>query len=1196
MADELVANFSLNNTEFDALFEINANGAYWGAIQGELDNQLDLKDALDNLSGGIESNHQAIGEINTTINGYGDIVTYNVTDFATSAQGALADTALQPNDNISELTNDVGYITSASLPTVNNATITIQKNGSTVESFTLNQSNDETINLTIPTQTSDLTNNSGFITNLVNDLTNYYLKTDTYTKLEVQQLIASIPRFSVEVVSELPATGQPMTLYLVPKQGTAPDVYDEYVWITESESYELLGSTAVDLTGYIKNTATGSNSLTIMGTAATSSGAINIGSGATSSSSGYSISMGYSAKGTGASSVALGRGASSSGNTSVAIGRDASSTGAFAIQLGKGTNSTGSTFAVGFNGTNYQMLDGSTGLIPDARISSNIARTSAIPTVDQTYDGTSTNAQSGTAVAGAISTKQNTLTAGNNITISGDTISATDTTYTAGTGIDITNGVISNTQTSAEWGNITGTLANQTDLIAALNLKQDLLTSDNAGTDISIASGSGEAETVSGTGSVELELAVDDGLNSVTLTGGTVLDMDTIPDTYTRIEYLEATGTQYIDSGIAPNFANNKIKQTATVQYTTSNSSRELMGTNGYGFWGKNASNKIEAALGSVTVTDDALVKNVISWTTNPDGNALELKVNNNTYTSTASSFVDADYAYYVFALGIRVGSGAAASFFCHAKVWDYTIEVDDEVVCHLIPVKRISDNVLGMYDTVTGTFKTNAGTGTFTGGSDVVLPSPSNPVDLITNNGAITVSPNLFRTLGSTTTQGGVTFSPQPDGSVICSGTANAYYSYYLGRADFDPGTIDKITVAINGTFNASGNIVVDKFHVYSGSTSLGTISYTNWTQSLTVDIANDYPTADNIRVYLKRNSNTTTNAVIQPMAVKGSTNKSWKPYGKIYINGTTETVSDGNGNTATAENLLALPDYADTQELLTGAVNRQIAILAITGLENWTGSTSNNYFSLAKSAITPTPTDSSCAPLCTHLIGANTYTNTAGTIYFGTSYLNLNYNNQGGTSSSANMIAFRNWLKSQYANGTPVILIYPLDTATTETVTAQTLTTIEGDNTLTITQASINNLPISANYDKQGTTLISFTNDTGYITSASVGTLTDVSLDNLSNGQGLLYNSTTQKWENATISGGGGTVDQTYDGTSANAQSGVAIAGAGFLTSSSISNMQTTSNLVTSVSSSSTDSQYPSAKLFYDTCGDIETLINAL
>ena len=52
----------------------------------------------------------------------------------------------------------------------------------------------------------------------------------------------------------------------------------------------------------------------------------------------------------------------------------------------------------------------------------------------------------------------------------------------------------------------------------------------------------------------------------------------------------------------------------------------------------------------------------------------------------------------------------------------------------------------------------------------------------------------------------------------------------------------------------------------------------------------------------------------------------------------------------------------------------------------------------------------------------------------------------------------------------------------------------------------------------------------------------------------------------------------------------------GAGYITSSALSGYQTTANLVTSVSSSSTDSQYPSAKLFYDTCGDIETLINAL
>lgn len=43
-------------------------------------------------------------------------------------------------------------------------------------------------------------------------------------------------------------------------------------------------------------------------------------------------------------------------------------------------------------------------------------------------------------------------------------------------------------------------------------------------------------------------------------------------------------------------------------------------------------------------------------------------------------------------------------------------------------------------------------------------------------------------------------------------------------------------------------------------------------------------------------------------------------------------------------------------------------------------------------------------------------------------------------------------------------------------------------------------------------------------------------------------------------------------------------------------VSGFQTKSNLVTSVSSSSTDTQYPSAKLFYDTVGDISTILQEL
>ena len=40
--------------------------------------------------------------------------------------------------------------------TINNATITIQKNSTTVQSFTLNQASDETINITVPTTASDV--------------------------------------------------------------------------------------------------------------------------------------------------------------------------------------------------------------------------------------------------------------------------------------------------------------------------------------------------------------------------------------------------------------------------------------------------------------------------------------------------------------------------------------------------------------------------------------------------------------------------------------------------------------------------------------------------------------------------------------------------------------------------------------------------------------------------------------------------------------------------------------------------------------------------------------------------------------------------------------------------------------------------------------------------------------------------------
>ena len=90
--------------------------------------------------------------------------------------------------NVSAFTNDAGYITANQIPAqvnadwsassgaaqilnkptipaeANNAMLTIQRNGTSVGTFTANASTNKTINITVPTTTSELTNNSGYIT------------------------------------------------------------------------------------------------------------------------------------------------------------------------------------------------------------------------------------------------------------------------------------------------------------------------------------------------------------------------------------------------------------------------------------------------------------------------------------------------------------------------------------------------------------------------------------------------------------------------------------------------------------------------------------------------------------------------------------------------------------------------------------------------------------------------------------------------------------------------------------------------------------------------------------------------------------------------------------------------------------------------------------------------------------------------
>lgn len=83
-------------------------------------------------------------------------------------------------------------------------------------------------------------------------LQNYYTKTDTYNKTEVNGLISSISTGGFQVVSELPASGESNVIYLVSKSQTSEDnIYDEYIWV--NNDWELIGTTQIDLSNYVTN-------------------------------------------------------------------------------------------------------------------------------------------------------------------------------------------------------------------------------------------------------------------------------------------------------------------------------------------------------------------------------------------------------------------------------------------------------------------------------------------------------------------------------------------------------------------------------------------------------------------------------------------------------------------------------------------------------------------------------------------------------------------------------------------------------------------------------------------------------------------------------------------------------------------------------------------------------------------------------
>lgn len=242
--------------------EVHYNGSEdsWSVYFYRKDIQNILESEINTKQNKIDSSHKLSSDLVDDTNKTNKFVTAS----EKTTWGGKQD-ALVSGTNIKTINNE-SLLGSGNISIQGGGTGTdVQINGSSIVSNdvadiqvegTYNASTNKIATMSeIPTKVSDLSNDSGFITNTVNNLTNYYTKTNTYTKTEIDNLISAISTLDIEVVQTLPTQDiSTTTIYLVPKTPSTNDAYDEYIYV--NNSWEHIGSTEVDLTNYYTKTQT----------------------------------------------------------------------------------------------------------------------------------------------------------------------------------------------------------------------------------------------------------------------------------------------------------------------------------------------------------------------------------------------------------------------------------------------------------------------------------------------------------------------------------------------------------------------------------------------------------------------------------------------------------------------------------------------------------------------------------------------------------------------------------------------------------------------------------------------------------------------------------------------------------------------------------------------------------------------------
>ena len=191
--------------------------------------------------------------------------------------------------------------------------------------------------------------------------------------------------------------------------------------------------------------------------------------------------------------------------------------------------------------------------------------------------------------------------------------------------------------------------------------------------------------------------------------------MSGLPSGYKQLEYIESTGTQYIDTGVVPD-ANTKVECDFLAKTLDCGvfGARIDYNNNAFTlFWSATNSAAIEIgnvffAIGAKAVVNKRCIVEMSATRFNLDGETLQ------TYSQTA---IAPNVPIYIF------WSSGASFPKLPGRVYGFKIYKNAIAVRDFIPCKAASGAV-GLWDRVNSVFYANAGAGTFTAGPEILPPA----------------------------------------------------------------------------------------------------------------------------------------------------------------------------------------------------------------------------------------------------------------------------------------------------------------------------------------------------------------------------------------------------------------------------------------------------------------------------------------